>query len=73
MNTDQPFIVLLFKTNRLGIFFKNSITMLLDFTRSRHFFIICDLCEIDCQMLQFCILLKLTKNKINRIKSMLNL
>lgn len=43
--------------------------MLLDFTRSRHFFNICDLCEIDCQTLQFCILLKLTKNKIKRIKS----
>lgn len=69
MNTDQPFIVLLYKTNR----FSNSITMLLDFTRSRHFFIICDLCEIDCQMLQFCILLKLTKNTLNRIKSMLNM
>lgn len=47
MNTDQPFIVLLYKTNHMGIFLM-SITVLLDLTRSHQFFISCDLCEIYC-------------------------
>lgn len=45
MNTNQPFIVLLL-TNHMGIFFMR-ITMLLDFTQSRLFFIMNDLCEVN--------------------------